>query len=129
MKAARRMSVLLAVALTLTCGSEPTAGELVATLTTERTDAEAIRFVIHATPPNEVESVSAACNECQIFQGSVGANELRGVVVGSLGPGPLFRAVVSDIGAARGYQVEVIEVADGAYALLALGGFRITLAK
>jgi hypothetical protein len=129
MRPVRIALVLAAAAGALTCGSEPTAGELVGSLETQRTDAEAVRFVIHATPPNEVESVTAACNQCQIHQSLDGPNELRGIVVGSIGAGPAFRALVNDIDAVSGYQVEVIEVADGAYVLLPIGDFRITMGR
>jgi hypothetical protein len=74
-------------------------GDLTFELTTPNQDDGAIQFTLRAPEAQTLGAVTAACAECEVFVEAVSAAEVRGVVVGPVGAGPLLLVGVSDRGA------------------------------
>ena len=124
-----RRLVLGAVALLLTSCDGPVMGELVFDLTTPRDDDGAIHFTITAFPGAEVFDLEAACAGCQLFTRTVDGNRTVGIVTGPIVAGEFVRAMVSDVGSPRAFILSVVEVANRAYDLQPLEGYRISVAR
>jgi hypothetical protein len=123
----RVLWVLSAAAVLATCAGGPTAGELEIHLAAAPTGTRALQFAVSGAESRTVESAAAACTGCRVFTVRVGDRELRGMVVGTLAPGPLLRVLVSDIEEPSAYQAVVVEAADGGYALLPAEEFRLEM--
>jgi hypothetical protein len=124
----RRVFVGVAVLLLVSCDG-PEMGELVFDLTTPHDDDGAIHFTITAYPGAEVFDLEAACAGCQLFTRTVDARRTLGIVTGPIVPGEFVRALVSDAGRPRAFILSVVEVANRAYDLQPLEGYRISVAR
>ncbi|PYO85748.1 MAG: hypothetical protein DMD68_02800 [Gemmatimonadetes bacterium] len=116
------------VAVSLGCGSNPTApataGPIVASLVTPHTDDGAL--LVTVTGPG-MSTVQAAGSGSVVFWRLVSATEVRVLVVGNLGAGPLFSMDVPDARKASEYASAVLEVASRADAILpTTAGYAVT---
>ncbi len=132
MSVARSTRAVLVVCVALvvaTCSSGPSAGELVVDLATALGDTQAVQFTITAAESKMVETVTPACSGCQVFTVRVADGDLRGVVSGSIQPGPLLRVVVSDVDAVEAYSAQVTDAANAAFVLLSAADYSLELRK
>jgi hypothetical protein len=121
--------VVGAAVLFATCSGGPSAGELVVELSTSNGDTQAVQFTVTAAESKMVESASPACAGCQVFTVRVGDRDLRGVVTGSIQPGPLLRVLVSDVDAIDGYTARLIDAANGGFILLGATGYTLQVRR
>lgn len=125
MKPLRRAAtavVLLAGAALGSCDSGPKAGEIVAEIVTPRTDLGAASFRTRALEPYSIDTVTAACSGCTAYMTRVSDREVRGVVTGRFGAGPLLRVTVSDRDVREPYSVDLLELAAPDYSLPSVAG-------
>lgn len=115
------IAVLVAGAL-LSCSEGPTAGELEVILDTPRSDLGAIQFVIVSAEPASVDSVTAACAGCGLFDARIGTAEVRGIVTGPLTAGRVLRITVPDLRLAASYAVSVQQASTRDYQALPPSG-------
>lgn len=120
-------SLALSMALGLLACEGPTAGELTGQLETSHTNTGAIAFAVQAAEPETVADVSAACAGCEVFSRVVSEREVRGVVVGEFGSGPLFRVTVSDVDEPTLYSARVLEAALADFTPVRIGDFSLRL--
>ena len=117
------------VVLLLTSCDGPEMGEIVFELTTPHDDDGAIHFTITAYPGAEVFDLEAACAGCRLFTRTVDAQRTLGIVTGPIVAGEFVHALVSDAGHPRAFILSVVAVANRAYDLQPLEGYRIALAR
>jgi hypothetical protein len=126
---ARRVTLgALLVGLLVTagsCDSGPKAGDVVFDLQTPNQDDGAIQFRITSTAPATMSAVAAECAGCQVFAEAVSETEIRGVLLGTVVPGPALRVTVSDRSALQAYSATVVAVSDRQYAIRATGGYTL----
>lgn len=115
------------VALALACDGGPQAGELVLELATVSEQLGAVSFTVTAGEPNTIDTLTAACSGCQLFTVRRSEREIRGVITGQIGAGPLVRAAVSDVTTPISYGGVVIEAAAPDFQLVAISGTRLVI--
>ncbi len=115
----------LMVAALAQCDSGPKAGELTAALTTT-TQLGAAMFKVIAVEPYTIEDLTAACSGCRAFMTRVSDREVRGIVTGTFGAGPLVHVGVSDRSVPEAYTIELMQLARTTYALDGLVGKTLT---
>jgi hypothetical protein len=98
-------------AILLSCDSGPRAGELAFELVSPADDDRAIMFEVTAVETSTVEGLTAACTGCQAFWHKVSDTRLKGILIGSLGAGPVGRVAVSDVGDRTAYTLTLLDVA------------------
>lgn len=104
----------------------PEPGVLTVTLTTPSAAGRAL--VVEVTGP-AITGVAAANEAYVVHSRAPGATRVRAAVFGSLSSGALLRFQVPDVNAAAAYKAVVVEVADGANALLPATGYTATIAR
>lgn len=127
----RRPRVLLPALLLgalATCDSGPRVGEVVFALATPNQDDGALQFTVRASDPATVVAVAAACADCEVYADPVSDAELRGVVTGTIVPGPVLRVTVSDR-RVDGYTASVAAVASRTYQIRNAAGYTLTLER
>jgi hypothetical protein len=107
------------------CDSGPKAGDLVFDLTTPNQDDGAIQFRITATAPASLVSLAAECAGCLVYAEAVSDTEIRGVLLGTVVPGPALRVSVSDRGSPQSYVATVVAVSDRQYAVRSSIGYSL----
>jgi len=107
------------------CDSGPKAGDLVFDLTTPNQDDGAIQFRLTATAPASLVSLAAECAGCLVYAEAVSDTEIRGVLLGTVVPGPVLRVTVSDRGSPQSYVATVVAVSDRQYALRSSSGYSL----
>jgi len=105
------------------CDSGPKAGDIVFDLQTPNQDDGAVQFRITSTVPATMSAVAAECTGCQVFAEVVSETEIRGVLLGTVVPGPALRLTVSDRGTPLSYSATVVAVSDRQYAIRSTGGY------
>jgi len=105
------------------CDSGPKAGDIVFDLQTPNQNDGAIQFRITSTAPATIAAVAAECTGCQVFAESVSETEVRGVLLGTVVPGPALRVTVSDRSALQSYLATVVAVSDRQYAIRSTAGY------
>ena len=124
MKSRLTLGLLLAVLAAGSCDSGPSAGDLVFDLTTPNQDDGAIQFRLTSVAPAAIADVAAECTGCQVFTRAVSDTEVRGVLLGTVVPGPALRVTVSDRKAA-GYAAAIVAVSDRQYGLRSAAGYTL----
>jgi hypothetical protein len=119
---------LLVGASLLSCSEGPVAGELEVILETSRSDLGAIRFVILSAEPAAVETLTAGCPGCALFQNRVATTEVRGIITGDLTAGTVMRLQVPDLALAASYAISVQEAATQSYDALPPAGIVLRVA-
>ena len=104
------------------CDSGPKSGELTVELVTPHAQLGAASFKVTAVTPASIESVVAACAGCAVYAARVSDREVRGVVTGRFGAGPVIGVVVSDVGLPDAYAFQLYELAAPDYTLRNLVG-------
>ncbi len=99
------------------------AGEVTLRLATPNPDDGAVSFSAKVAAPDELTGASPACDSCEVFFTTVGPNEIRGIVVGNLGNGPLVRLALSDAGPSQVYRIAILEVASRTFAVRQTTGY------
>ena len=125
MRRARTLTafVLLAAGAALgSCDSGPKAGEIVAEIVTPVVELGAASFRARALEPYTIDTVTAACTGCMAYMTRVTDREVRGIVTGRFGAGPLLRVTVSDRDVRDPYSVELLELAAPDYSLPSVAG-------
>src|SRR2546425_7592716 len=124
-----RLMALIGVTLAAasSCKEGPKAGELSVNLTTPNSDDGAIQFVATAGASQTITGVSSACSGCKLFFAKVSDTQYKGVVVGNLASGTLFRVGVSDTKTPTNYTVQIIGVSSRTFALRTASGYSVTL--
>ncbi|KPK07229.1 MAG: hypothetical protein AMS20_03195 [Gemmatimonas sp. SG8_28] len=125
MKRARTLTVgvVLAAGTALgSCDSGPKAGEIVAEIVTPVVELGAASFRARALEPYTIDTVAAACTGCTAYMTRVTDREVRGIVTGRFGAGPLVRVTVSDRDVRDPYSVELLELAAPDYSLPSVAG-------
>jgi hypothetical protein len=105
------------------CLEGPVAGEVTLKLVTPYADDGAVSFSVQVAAPNELTGASPACDSCEVFFVKVSPTELRGIVVGNLGNGPIVRVGVTDAGPSQVYRIELLEAASGTFAARQTTGY------
>ncbi len=118
----RVLSVAIALAALGSCDSGPKSGELTVELVTPHAQLGAASFKVTAVTPASIESVVAGCTGCAVYTARVSDREVRGVVTGRFGPGPVIGVVVSDVGLPDAYAFQLYELAAPDYTLRTLVG-------
>lgn len=122
------MTTLAVAALIAGCSdSGPTAGLLTFSLTTPNGDDGAVAFTLHATAPATITGAEAACTGCRVFSRVVSETEIRGIVTGTIGAGPLVRVTASDLRTPTDYTATVQQVATRTYGIRGTGGYSLTV--
>lgn len=129
MKRLRAVGLAVVFAAVASCDFGPRAGELVWEVSMPHANTGGIAVVVVALEPNTVDTVSAACSGCRLFPVRVSEREMRGIVVGSIQPGPLISAMVSDVKPRQSYTAVVREAASTAFQPLAASGFQLVQQK
>lgn len=109
------------------CDSGPKGGELTVDLVTPHTELGAASFKVTATSPASIDSIVAACQGCSVYTARVSDREMRGVVIGPFGPGPLIGVLVSDLDLRDAYAFQLLELAVPDYTLRNLTGSSLRL--
>jgi hypothetical protein len=123
----RRLLIAVAfAAAALSCSTGPTSGEIVFDLATPNQDDGAIQFTVTAAAPQTLAQVSAACTGCRVFVTAVADTEMRGVLTGTVVPGPALRVLVSDRGKPALYMAVVNAAAARDFALQPTAGYTLT---
>jgi hypothetical protein len=104
------------------CDSGPKAGEIVAEIVTPVTELGAASFVTRALEPFTIETATAACPGCAVYTTRVTDREIRGIVTGRFGAGPVVRVTVSDRGVRDPYSIQLLELAAPDYSLPTVAG-------
>jgi len=112
-----------------TCDSGPQAGELVISLSAPNQQDGAVAFTVNAAEPNTVESLVAGCTGCQVWIFRVSDAQVKGIVTGSVVPGPVLRVTVTDMRRPESYSATIQEVAAPTFALRGLSGYSLTVEK
>ena len=110
------------LAVLASCDSGPKAGDVTASMATSHQELGSVMFRVTAVAPNTIEGLTAACTGCKAFMSRVSDNEVRGIVTGPFGAGPLVHVSVSDRGVPEAYSVQLLEMARTDYGLTALSG-------
>lgn len=119
----RALGTVLAGSVLLgSCDSGPKAGEIVAEIVTPIVELGAASFRARALEPYTVDTVTAACAGCTVYMTRVTDREVRGVVTGRFGAGPLLRVMVSDRSLREPYSVDLLELAAPDYSLPSISG-------
>jgi hypothetical protein len=123
----RLIIVALLAGAVLTCDSGPKAGELTVELVTPRLQLGAALFRVTALEPQTIDTVTAACAGCQAFVARVSDREVRGIVTGTFGAGPLFRVGVPDRGAGEAFSFALQQLAAPDFHLVSGAGSSLQL--
>lgn len=124
----RRLGVTAAaLAVALGCDG-PTVGDLTYNLAMPYSRLGAVAFSAIATEPETVVDASAACTGCQAYTFRVSDRELRAIVVGDIGPGPLVHVTVSNVGKREAYVAVVLEAAGTDLNLVRASDLQLALA-
>ena len=115
------------VAALTQCDSGPKAGDLTAELTTT-TQLGAAMFKVIAAEPYAIDELTAACSGCRAFMTRVSDREVRGIVTGAFGAGPLVHVGVSDRSVPEAYTIELMQLARTTFALEGVVGKTLTFA-
>jgi hypothetical protein len=118
MKATRRMLALVVLCCVgSACSDDPTGtprgGPLLLQLSTPNADDGAVMFEITGPP---IDSVTTINDSMRLFTRREGGT-LLGVVIGTVGNGPIVNVWVPDVNAATSYSGRVVDVADRQNAL------------
>ncbi len=127
MKRVRMVGAMLVAGSLLSCSDGPTAGELDIVLETSRTDLGAIQFTVRSAEPATIESLTAGCSGCAVFQGRVAAAEVRGIVTGDLSAGTVLRMMVPDVALAAAYAITIQEAATRTFDALPSTGITLRI--
>ena len=122
----RTMVVGLALAALSGCDSGPKAGDIVFDLQTPNQDDGAIQFRLTSVAPASLAGVAAECPGCQVFIEVVNDAEIRGMLLGTVVPGPALRVTVSDRGKPQLYAATVVAVSNRQYAIRSTSGYVLT---
>jgi hypothetical protein len=123
-----RKAIVWAVATTVllpvlgSCDSGPKAGELPVELVTPQAQLGAASFKVTATSPASIDSVVPVCQGCTVYMARVSDREVRGVVTGPFGPGPLIGVLVPDLSLRDAFAFQLFELAAPDYTLRNLTG-------
>lgn len=104
------------------CDSGPQGGELAVELVTPHAELGAASFKVTATSPASIDSVLPVCQGCSVYLARVSDREVRGVVTGPFGPGPLIGVLVPDLSLRDAYAFQLLELAVPDYTLRNLTG-------
>jgi hypothetical protein len=116
-------AAVLAAGMALgSCDSGPKAGEIVAEIVTPVVELGAASFSARALEPYTIDTVAAACTGCSAYMTRVTEREVRGIVTGRFGAGPLLRVTVSDRDVRDPYSVQLLELAAPDYSLPSVAG-------
>jgi hypothetical protein len=113
-------AVLLAVLGS--CDSGPKGGELTVELVTPEAQLGAVSFKVTATSPASIDSIVPACQGCAVYTSRVSDRDVRGIVTGRFGPGPVIAVVVPDRGLRDAYAFQLLEFAAADYTLRSISG-------
>ncbi|MEX0691946.1 MAG: hypothetical protein WD934_05105 [Gemmatimonadales bacterium] len=125
----KRLLPFMTVVVLATCDSGPQAGELVIALASPNQQDGAVAFTLTAAEPNTIASLTAGCTGCQVWMTRVNDAQVRAIVTGSIVPGTLVRATVSDVKQPDQYSASLQQVAARSYELRGLSGYSLTVAK
>jgi hypothetical protein len=117
----------IAAVLVAACDSGPKVGELVMELSGPAEALGALSFTVTAAEPNTLDTLTAACGGCSIFTTRVSEREMRGVVTGDFGPGPVVRVAVSDVQVRSAYAGQVLEASAPDYSLLSVDALQLVI--
>lgn len=127
MRVLRGALIGVAAVLAVACDSGPKAGEVVMELSSPVADLGAISFTVTAAEPNILDTLTAACAGCRSFTTRLSEREMRGVVTGDFGPGPVVRVSVSDVGARSAYAGQLLEASAPDYALVSVDSMQLVI--
>lgn len=126
----KRLVMLGVIALAVvTCDSGPQAGEVVLSLVSPNSQDGAVSFRLTAVEGETIASLSADCSGCKVFAYKVSDTEMLGVVTGQLAPGPVVRAMVSNVKKPERYSATVRAAASRTYAVRNTAGYTIEVDK
>jgi hypothetical protein len=126
MRVLRGALIGVAAVLAAGCDSGPKAGEVVMELSSPVADLGAISFTVTAVEPNTLDTLTAGCAGCRSFT-TLSEREMRGVVTGDFGPGPVVRVSVSDVGARSAYAGQLLEASAPDYALVSVDSMQLVI--
>jgi hypothetical protein len=112
----------------VSCGDGgPQAGSITLQLATPNQDDGAVQFRITATAPNIINSVSALCAGCRLFDERVSDTEILGIVTGNVSAGDFLSVSVSDVKTPSLYSGSVRSVAARDYSLRLANGYTLSV--
>lgn len=125
----RRAGWVLVAGVLAGCFESPVVGEVSLDLSTPNQDDGAVSFVVSVAAPDEIRGASAACSGCQLVYQRVGSQELRGVVLGDLAPGPVVRLAVSQAAPNQAYRIQIVEVASRQFQVRPPAGYDLLVRR